>query len=46
MTQAQMAVKIGINPATYNAWETLTKEDVAKVAKLFGISPDNIAVPR
>ena len=46
MSQAQLAVQLGVNPATYNAWETMRAEDVKKIAEFYNIKPQDIAIPR
>lgn len=45
MTQAEAAAKLGVNSAIYSAWENLTEERVADVAKIFGVSDGDILIP-
>lgn len=43
-SQAEAAKKLGINPAQYNAIETLDKEMLYKIAKLYNVKPEDIKV--
>lgn len=46
ITQDKLASMIGVNAATYNAWEKLSAGDVKKIAALFGVQPQDIIIPR
>lgn len=43
-TQAEVAKRLGINQGTYSALESLDKRLLEKIAKLYGIAPDDIKV--
>ena len=45
-TQADVAKKIGVNLAVYNAWEVLSENDVKKLADLFKVDPKMIVIPK
>lgn len=42
LTQKEVADSIGVNAATYNAWETLSSDDLRRLANLFGVEPADI----
>lgn len=44
MTQKDVADAIGINSATYCAWETLSAKDIEKLAEVFKVSAADIIV--
>ena len=44
MRQSDVAKKLGINEAKYNAYETLDQEMLEKIAKLYGVQASDIKV--
>lgn len=45
-TQVEAAEHIGVSSVVYNTWEQLNEKDVEKMAKAYGVEPDEICVPR
>lgn len=41
-TQAKVAEMLGINVSVYGAIESIDEELIAKLAKLYGVKPDEI----
>lgn len=46
LNQRDVAKLVGVNQSTYNAWETLTTEDIKKLAVIFKCDPRDIEVPK
>lgn len=45
-TQAEFAKALGVNTLKYQSWESLTKEDLNKIATLLKVKPEDIRIPR
>ena len=46
LRQIDVAERIGVNVATYNAWEALDSEIVAQLADVYQVAPREILIPR